>query len=65
MSPGKEPGLGLFDAPPLPQNFQEPGGEHDVAVFLPFAEVDADAHTPTISFGGFRRMASEMRRPAA
>ncbi len=33
----EEPRLGLFETPPDPEDFQQPGGEHDVAIFLPLA----------------------------
>ena len=61
----EEPRLGLFQTPPVPEDFQQPGGEHDVAIFLPLAEFDADDHALAIDMGGFSRTASEMRSPAA
>src|SRR5262249_10119291 len=33
----EEPWLGLFETPPVAEDFQQPGGEHDVAIFLPLA----------------------------
>ena len=50
----EEPRLGLFHAPPLPQDFQQLGREHDVAIFLPLALLDADDHALAIDVGGFQ-----------
>jgi hypothetical protein len=40
---GKEPQFGFRQAPPLPQHFQQFGGEHDIAVFLSLALLDPNA----------------------
>ena len=49
----EEPQLGLLDSPPVPQDFQQLGGEHNVAIFLPLALFDADDHAPAIDGVGF------------
>src|SRR5215472_5827327 len=51
-STGEEPRLGLFQTPPVAEDVQQPGGEHDVAIFLPLAEFDADDHALAIDMGG-------------
>ncbi len=51
---GEEPPLGLLQAPPLPQDFQQPGGEHDIAVFLSLALVNPDDHALTIDLRGLQ-----------
>src|SRR5215831_9529781 len=41
-SPWEEPRLGFGETPPVAEDVQQPGGEHDVAIFLSLAEFDAD-----------------------
>src|SRR4030095_6376485 len=50
----EEPLLGLFYVPPFPEDFQQPGREHHVPVFLPFTLVDADDHPLAIDVGRYQ-----------
>ena len=50
----EEPRLGLFETPPVAEDFQQPGGEHDVAIFLPLAEFDADHHALAVDMSRFQ-----------
>ena len=50
---GEKPHLGLGHAPPVAQDVQQLGREHDVAVFLPLAEFNADDHALAVDGGGF------------
>src|SRR5215470_3868156 len=50
----EEPRLGLFETPPAPEDFQQSGGEHGVAIFLPLAEFDADDHALAVDMSGFQ-----------
>jgi len=47
----EEPGPGPGHAPPGPQELQEPWGEHDVAILLPLALLDAEDHALTVDVG--------------
>src|SRR5205809_8148082 len=51
---GTQPRLGLHRSPPVPQAFQQLGGEHDVAVFLPLALLHADDHALAIDIDGLQ-----------
>ena len=48
---GEEPRFGFCHSPPLPQDFQQLGRKHYVAIFLPLALIDADDHTLAIDVG--------------
>src|SRR6266568_5523312 len=49
---GKQPRLGLHGSPPVPQGFQQLGGEHDIAVFLALALLHANDHALAIDIDG-------------
>ena len=51
---GKQPVPGLLHSPPILQDVQQLGGEHDIAIFLPLALLDTDDHTLAIDIGGFQ-----------
>src|ERR1035438_10304418 len=44
----KEPRWGLFYAPPVAQNLQEPGRQHHVAILLALPLIDANHHPRAI-----------------
>jgi hypothetical protein len=55
----EEPQLRSPQTPPVAQDLQQPGGEHDISVFLSLALDNADHHALTIDGGrlqtdGFR-----------
>jgi|SRR6516164_550681 hypothetical protein len=52
LIPGKEPSLGSLDAPPLAKNLKQFGGEHDIAIFLSLALLDANDHPLAINVTG-------------
>jgi hypothetical protein len=49
----EKPWLGFFHSPPVAQDFQQLGREHDVAILLPLALFDANGHPLAIDVGGF------------
>src|ERR1041385_7094607 len=51
---GKQPRLGLHGSPPIPQSFQQLGGEHDVAIFLALALIHPDDHALAIDIDGLQ-----------
>ena len=61
----EKPLWGLLHAPPVAQDFQEPGRQHDVAILLALTLIDANHHSRAVNIWRVRPTASEMRRPAA
>jgi len=49
---GEEPRLGLLRSPPVAQDLQQLRGEHDLAILVPLALLDANDHPLAIDRGG-------------
>ena len=50
----KQPLFGPCKSPPVPQDFQEFRGEHDIAILLTLALFDPNHHSLTINMGRFQ-----------
>jgi hypothetical protein len=48
MIAGKEPVPGSAHPPPLAPDLEQCGGEHHIAIFLPFALLDTEDHALTV-----------------
>src|ERR1700693_176001 len=50
----KQPWLGFSRSPPVPQGFQQLGGEHDISVFLALALLHTNDHALAIDIDGLQ-----------
>src|SRR5271169_6391941 len=55
IEPGKQPAPRLRDLPPVAQQFQQLRREHDEAILLPLALLDAQQHALAVDIGDLQR----------